>query len=323
MKNIRKKVRFHFNLKSKHLLVIMTLFCGSCIVATAASGTTSAPLQNVAGFLVVPFEKGISGVSNMFGDVKSSLRDKQDVLQENEELKNQINSLTEQNNILIQDQTELTRLKELYNLDQEYTDYPKVAARVISGEPDNWYNEFIIDKGTLQGVAKRDPVITSDGLIGVIEEVGLTYSRVITLHDPSLNVGAYVSRTRDTGIVVGAVDLAQDGQCKMTYLPRDSGAAIGDMILTSGGNVFPKGLKIGTIKEIRQESHGVSLYAVIEPFASVADAKDVFVITSFEGQGIVVGEDLGQNDAPIEESEANEDTSSLPAADSSSAEAGQ
>ena len=62
----------------------------------------------------------------MFGDVKSSLRDKQDVLQENEELKNQINSLTEQNNILIQDQTELTRLKELYNLDQEYTDYPKL-----------------------------------------------------------------------------------------------------------------------------------------------------------------------------------------------------
>lgn len=48
--------------------------------------------------------------------------------------------------------------------------------------------------------------------------------------------------------MVGAVDLAQDGQCKMTYLPRDSGAAIGDMILTSGGNVFPKGLKIGTIK---------------------------------------------------------------------------
>ena len=71
MKNIRKKVRFHFYLKSKHLLVIMTLFCGSCIVATAASGTTSAPLQNVAGFLVVPFEKGISGVSNMFGDEKT------------------------------------------------------------------------------------------------------------------------------------------------------------------------------------------------------------------------------------------------------------
>lgn len=51
------------------------------------------------------------------------------MLQENEELKSQINSLTEQNNILIQDQTELTRLKELYDLDQEYTDYPKVARK--------------------------------------------------------------------------------------------------------------------------------------------------------------------------------------------------
>ena len=96
----------------------MTLFCGSCIVATAASGTSSAPLQEAAGFLIVPFEKGIAGVSDIFGNVKNNLRDKQDVLQENEELKSQINSLTEQNNILIQDQTELTRLKELYDLDQ-------------------------------------------------------------------------------------------------------------------------------------------------------------------------------------------------------------
>ena len=122
------------------------------------------------------------------------------------------------------------------------------------------------------------------------------------------------------GIVVGAVDLAQEGQCKMTYLPRESGAAIGDMILTSGGNIFPKGLKIGTIKEIRQEDHGVSLYAVVEPFASVNDAKDVFVITSFEGQGILIGEDLGQTGEKQSESSAD---SNAAEEDSSSVEAGQ
>lgn len=49
----------------------MTLFCGSCIVATAASGTSSAPLQEAAGFLIVPFEKGIAGVSDIFGNVKT------------------------------------------------------------------------------------------------------------------------------------------------------------------------------------------------------------------------------------------------------------
>ena len=53
MKNLKKKVHFRIKLKSKHLLVIMTLFCGSCIVATAASGTSSAPLQEAAGFLML------------------------------------------------------------------------------------------------------------------------------------------------------------------------------------------------------------------------------------------------------------------------------
>ena len=104
----------------------MTFFCGSCIVATAASGTSSAPLQEAAGFLIVPFEKGIAGVSDIFGNVKNNLRDKQDVLQENEELKSQINSLTEQNNILIQDQTELTRLKELTILIRNIPTIPRL-----------------------------------------------------------------------------------------------------------------------------------------------------------------------------------------------------
>ena len=57
MKNLKKKIHFHINLKSKHLLGIMTLFCGSCIVGTFASGVTTAPLQEAAGLIIVPFEK--------------------------------------------------------------------------------------------------------------------------------------------------------------------------------------------------------------------------------------------------------------------------
>ena len=59
MKNLKKKFRFRINLKSKHLLAIMTLFCLSCIVATFASGISTAPLQETAGIVIVPFEKSI------------------------------------------------------------------------------------------------------------------------------------------------------------------------------------------------------------------------------------------------------------------------
>ena len=281
MKNIRKKVRFHFNLKSKHLLVIMTLFCGSCIVATAASGTTSAPLQNVAGFLVVPFEKGISGVSNMFGDVKNSLRDKQDVLQENEELKNQINSLTEQNNILIQDQTELTRLKELYNLDQEYTDYPKVAARIISKDPGNWYDTFMINKGTNDGIHVDNNVIAGKGLVGIVTEVGPSWATVRSIIDDSSNVSAMAVSTSDNCVVTGDLELIDEGKLSFEQLyDQDNKVTVGERIVTSNiSEKYVEGLFIGYVSEIQQDPNNSTKTGTIVTPVDFGHLKDVFVIT--------------------------------------------
>ena len=111
----------------------MTLFCLSCIVATFASGISTAPLQETAGIVIVPFvKKTLKRIGSMVRSVRDSFKDKQDLLFENEELKAELDSLTTQNNKLIQDQGEYQRLKELYNLDQTYEDYPKVAATIIS-----------------------------------------------------------------------------------------------------------------------------------------------------------------------------------------------
>ena len=63
---------------------------------------------------------------------KKSFQSKQDLIDENEKLQQQIADLTEQNNALILDQADLESLRELYELDQEYADYPKIAAQVIS-----------------------------------------------------------------------------------------------------------------------------------------------------------------------------------------------
>src|SRR5699024_12090042 len=63
-----------------------------------------------------------------------------------------------------------------------------------------------------------------------------------------------------------------------------------------------------------------ALPILVEPFASVEDAKDVFVITSFEGQGIMIGEDLEQQDAPLDEQETDSDSGAVSAAESSRSE---
>ena len=101
----------------------MTFFCGSAVVATLASGITSAPLQEAAGMIVVPFEKSITTIGLWLTDINKSFQEKQDLIDQNEELKNTVDTLTEQNNILIQNQSELSRLQELYDLDAEYSDH--------------------------------------------------------------------------------------------------------------------------------------------------------------------------------------------------------
>ena len=93
MKNLKKKFRFRINLKSKHLLAIMTLFCLSCIVATFASVISTAPLQETAGIVIVPFEKSIEKIGSMVRSVSDSFKDKQDLLFENEELKAELDKI--------------------------------------------------------------------------------------------------------------------------------------------------------------------------------------------------------------------------------------
>ena len=79
MKNLKKKVRIRIHLKSKHLLVIMTIFCASCIVATFASGVTTVPLQEAAGIIIVPFENSINHISSVFSGISDRMKDKEEI----------------------------------------------------------------------------------------------------------------------------------------------------------------------------------------------------------------------------------------------------
>ena len=114
----------------------------------------------------------------------------------------------------------------------------------------------------------------------------MNHARVATILDVSVAVGAYNSATREIGIVSGAVELAPLGRSELQFLPRESEIAPGDLILTSGGSLFPRDLIIGQVVEVGPSRHGTSLLAVVELAAEVQNVRNVFVITSFDGQGV-------------------------------------
>lgn len=281
MKKLKKKFHFRIKLKSKHLLVIMTSFCLSAIVATFSSGITGAPFQEAAGMLVVPFEKSISKISGFLSSAGDSFADKQELLAENEELKAQIDSLTTQNNKLIQDQTELTRLKELYDLDEEYSEYPKIAATIISKDPGNWYDTFMINKGSRDGVRVDNNVIAGRGLAGIVTEVGSSWATVRAIIDDSSSVSSMTVSTADNCVVEGDLGLIDEGKLRFTQLyDRENKVTVGERIVTSNiSEKFVEGLFIGYVSEVQQDSNNLTKSGTIVTPVDFQHLREVFVIT--------------------------------------------
>ena len=288
MKNLKKKVRIRIHLKSKHLLVIMNIFCASCIVATFASGVTTVPLQEAAGIIIVPFENSINHISSVFSGISDRMKDKEEILAENKKLQSQVDSLTEQNNKLIQDQTELVRLEQLYDLDQQYTEYPKVAARIISKDPGNWYDTFMINKGTSDGIRIDNNVIAGKGLVGIVTEVGAHWATVRSIIDDSSNVSAMTVSTQDNCVVEGDLELIDEGKLSFSQLyDQDNKVTVGERIVTSNiSEKYVEGLFIGYISEISQDSNNLTKNGTIVTPVDFAHLKDVLVITVNKGDSV-------------------------------------
>nr|WP_296157295.1 rod shape-determining protein MreC [uncultured Blautia sp.] len=282
MKNLKKKFQFRIHLKSKHLLVIMTFFCGSAAVATLASGITTAPFQEAAGMIVVPFEKSMSAIGVWLGDLEKEFHDKQDLISQNEELQNTVDTLTEQNNILIQNQAELTRLEELYKLDEEYSDYPKVAARIISKDPGNWYDTFMINRGSKDGIRVDNNVIAGKGLVGIVTEVGTSWATVRSIIDDSSNVSAMTVGTDDTCVVEGDLELIDEGKLRFTQLyDQNDKVTVGERIVTSNiSEKYVEGLFIGYVSDIQLDTNNLTKTGTIVTPVDFQHLKDVFVITT-------------------------------------------
>ncbi len=288
MKNLKKKFQFRIHLKSKHLLVIMTFFCVSAIIATLASGITAAPFQEAAGMIIVPFEKSISSIGLWLTEVNKNFKDKQDLINANEELQNTIDTLTEQNNILSQNQAELTRLEELYNLDEEYADYPKVAARIISKDPGNWYDTFMINKGSKDGIRVDNNVVAGKGLVGIVTEVGSNWATVRSIIDDSSNVSAMTVGTSDTCMVEGDLELIDEGKLRFTQLyDKDDKVTVGERVVTSNiSEKYVEGLFIGYVSDIELSTNNLTKTGTLVTPVDFQHLKDVFVITTNKADSV-------------------------------------
>ena len=281
-------MRFFFrSRKFKIMVTVVSIILVVSIVLTAIFGFSS-PISNLIGSISAPIQAFFTDIGSSVTEFFNKLNNAETIMLKNEELKDEISKL--QNELIDYEQIKEDNefYKDYLDLKDRNPDFEFEKAGLISKNADDVYKSFLIDKGTLQGVSLYDPVITNQGLVGYVGEVASNYSKVITVLDPSLSCGAYDSRTKDVGVLEGNLESAKQNKARIKNLSRTSSVAIGDMIVTSGGGVFPSGLLIGTLETLHREDYAIGVYGIIAPAVDFDSIKNVMVITGFSGQGNVM-----------------------------------
>jgi rod shape-determining protein MreC len=153
-----------------------------------------------------------------------------------------------------------------------------IPARVVSRDPLNFAQAVSLDIGSDQGVREDHPVVTWRGLVGRVIEVQPASSRVLLVTDASSSVAVRVQEpeSRATGVTRGR----SDQWLLLQYVAQQEPLQTGDLLITSGiGGVFPAGIPVGKIAQVRRRDQELFQEALVEPTARLGQLDRVYVLT--------------------------------------------
>lgn len=251
------------------------------ILSVVSSGHIS-PITALANMVSEPIRGAVSSVSDYFGGWHDKFAHYDELVAENEELKRKLALSEEKVRESESAALENRELRTALGMKGKNASYEFESCEVVAKNSDNWSESFTINKGSASGIAVDNCVITAEGMVGFISEVGPTWATVTSVTDTTMEASAIASRTRDVASAEGDFDLMTEGFLRLSYLPRDTKVLKGDVIETSGvGGLFPKGIVIGTVEEVKTETHAISKYAIIKPAVDFNKVNHVLVIKSF------------------------------------------
>lgn len=275
---MRKKKQSKF--PAKYVLLIMTILC-AVIIGCSLKASGSGPVSAAAGAMLAPMQKGVNQLGSGLTNLREHLRTKKSLEKENEELRTQLADAQENLNQVQLNQEELDNLKSLYDMDQNYADYDKIAANVIGKDAGNWFSVFLIDRGSNDGITVGMNVLADGGLAGIVIQVGPNYAKVRSIIDDNSNVSARNLSTSDLCVVSGSLKTMNESSLIDFDDLRDKEdqAKVGDQIVTSNiSDMFLEGVPIGYITDIKTDSNNLTKSGHIATIVDFEHLDDVFVI---------------------------------------------
>lgn len=267
----------------RYILAALSALCILFIILSFRYEEELSPVKTVVGNTITPMQKGINSIGIFLAEKADLFVSMQELMEENRELKEKLDNLSYENKILQQEKYELESLRELYELDEKYASYPKVAARVISKDSNNWYNQFTIDKGSSDGIAVNMNVMAGNGLVGIVTEVGFNWAKVRTIIDDKSNVSGMSLKTSDLCNIKGNLELIDDGLIEIELVDKNADILVGDEIVTSHiSDKFLQGILIGYVHSIQIDPNNMTQSGYITPAVSFDSLDTVLVITELK-----------------------------------------
>lgn len=284
MSPVVKKKGERFTLPGKYLLFILTVLCILLMLLTFGTNVLNKPLNTALGYVVIPFQQGISRAGEWLSRRSEELVQIRELLDENARLREEVAALTEENTLLQQDRYELNQLRDILELDEQYGDYEKTGARIIGRDSGNWYSSFIIDKGSDDGLEENMNVIAGGGLVGRVTSVGPNWARVTSIISDNSNVSAQTLATGDNLLVTGDLKMMSEGVITFSKLVDSKNVVVeGDKIVTSDiSDKYLPNILIGYIHTIGIDNNNLTKSGYITPAVDFEHLSEVLVITDLK-----------------------------------------
>ena len=263
-------------------------------VAVTLSGVTSTLaimgynglVRNILGTVATPFQwigtvvtNAIEGFSGYFSSVDMLREENEALAEENRLLREQL----ERAELL---EKENQRLRDYLSMKAEYPSFSFEEGMVIGREASNFITVLTLNRGSVHGIEQNMAVVTPDGIVGCVSEVGLTWCKVSTLLETARSVGVYLPRNNATGILSGDYSMKMDGLCKLTFVDVDvknADVQPGDAVYSSGiGSVYPPELKVGEIVSVEIDNASRTLIATVRPTVDFSEPDHMMIITGYQ-----------------------------------------
>lgn len=270
-----------FKSKAFFVLITLVILLGGVPTILSAMGQGNV-VKDVCMAVVTPALDGARSVANGIRGFGKYFSEFDRLKEENKALSERIKEL--ENLVydakLLEEENEWMR--SYLGAKRANTDFVFCDANLIGSDGGGFVSSFTLDRGSTSGIAVGMPVVTDDGVVGRVTEVGLTFCRVSTIINYDSSIGAYVERSSALGLVSGDFELRRDGHCILEYLAFDADVAVGDKVYSSGlGSVYPRGLYIGEITEITGDEYNHTKIAVIKPAADLSELTRVMILTDY------------------------------------------